>query len=137
MALTDIQKLRIEVQDTAIEFPFLADEEYQYLLDKNNQSIKKASLEAARLILFKLSINASDETVSVFSIKGSQAAKAYMEALKLYITNQALNPLLMDGTVYAGGISKQDYEQNNSDSDNLVPDLKPQQQVENYNPFLL
>ena len=125
MALTDVQKLRIEVQDTSVEFPLLSDEEYQYILDKNNQSIRKASLDAARVILFKLSIESVDNVVSVFSIKGSQAARAYMEALKLFINNQALNPLMFDGTVYAGGISKTDYLTNNSNPDNVVPDIKP------------
>ena len=125
MALTDVQKLRIEVQDTSVEFPLLSDEEYQYILDKNNFSIRKASLDAVRMILFKLSIESVDDTVSVFSIKGSQAAKAYMEALKLFINNQALNPLLFDGTVYAGGISKSDYADNEQNPDNIIPDTKP------------
>lgn len=139
MALTDVQKLRIEVQDTSVEFPLLSDEEYQYILDKNNSSIRKAALDAARMILFKLSIESVDDTVSVFSIKGSQAAKAYMEALKLFINNQALNPLVLDGTVYAGGISKTDYAANASNSDNIIPDLKPAeyQPPSNENPFLL
>ena len=139
MALTDVQKLRIEVQDTSVEFPLLSDEEYQYILDKNNLSIRKASLDAARMILFKLSIESVDDTVSVFSIKGSQAAKAYMEALKLFINNQALNPLVLDGTVYAGGISKTDYAANAANSDNIIPDLKPAeyQPASTANPFLL
>ena len=138
MALTDVQKLRIEVQDTSVEFPLLSDEEYQYILDKNNSSIRKAALDAARMILFKLSIESVDDTVSVFSIKGSQAAKAYMEALKLFINNQALNPLVLDGTVYAGGISKTDYEANAANTDNIIPDLKPAEyQPSTTNPFLL
>lgn len=139
MALTDVQKLRIEVQDTSVEFPLLSDEEYQYILDKNNLSIRKSSLDAARMILFKLSIESVDDTVSVFSIKGSQAAKAYMEALKLFINNQALNPLALDGTVYAGGISKTDYAANAANPDNIVPDLKPAEYVASSaaNPFLL
>lgn len=139
MALTDVQKLRIEVQDTSVEFPLLSDEEYQYILDKNNLSIRKAALDAARMILFKLSIESVDDTVSVFSVKGSQAAKAYMEALKLFINNQALNPLVLDGTVYAGGISKTDYAANAANSDNIIPDFKPveYQPASTANPFLL
>lgn len=139
MALTDVQKLRIEVQDTSVEFPLLSDEEYQYILDKNNLSIRKAALDAARMILFKLSIESVDDTVSVFSIKGSQAAKAYMEALKLFINNQALNPFVLDGTVYAGGISKTDYAANAANTDNIIPDLKPAEYVASStaNPFLL
>lgn len=125
MALTDVQKLRIEVQDTSLEFPLLSDDEYQYILDKNNQSIRKASLDAARVILFKLSIESVDNVVSVFSIKGSQAARAYMDALKMFINNQALNPIAFDGTVYAGGISKSDYEANNLNPDNIIPSIIP------------
>lgn len=137
--LTPVQKLRIEVQDTSLEFPLLSNDEYRYILDKNNQSIRKASLDAARVILFKLSIESVDNVVSVFSIKGSQAARAYMDALKMFINNQALNPIAFDGTVYAGGISKSDYEANNLNPDNIVTGIVPSIGSTNSstNPFLL
>ena len=139
MTFTEIQKVRVEVQDTSIEFPLLSDDEYAYILEKNNNSIRKASLDAARMILFKLSIESVDDTVSVFSIKGSQSAKAYMEALKLFVNNQALNPLMFDGEVYAGGISKTDYLANNNNPDNVVPDIKPAeyQPILYSNPFMI
>ena len=41
MAYTDIQKVRIEVADLDPGFPLLADDEYSYLLEKNNNSVEE------------------------------------------------------------------------------------------------
>ena len=76
MAYTDIQKVRIEVADLDPGLPLLADDEYAYLLEKNNNSVVRASVDAARIILLKLS-QQTDETVSIFSVKGSKAAEQY------------------------------------------------------------
>lgn len=144
MSFTILQEIRLAVGDTDPVFPLLTDSEYEYFLEKNNNSLRLASLAAARTILLKLSINSVDETVSVFSMKGSQAAKAYMDALKFFIKEQAMNPLAVYGEVYAGGISKTDYLANNSNPDNVVPDIKPteyqpmESQPNTYsNPFMI
>ena len=89
MAYTDIQKVRIEVADLDPGFPLLADDEYSYLLEENNNSIVRASVDAARIILLKLS-QQTDETVSIFSVKGSKAAEQYRLALELYIKNPSI-----------------------------------------------
>lgn len=125
MSFTILQEIRLAVGDTDPVFPLLTDSEYEYFLEKNNNSLRLASLAAARTILLKLSINSVDETVSVFSMKGSQAAKAYMDALKFFIKEQAMNPLAVCGEVYAGGISKTDYAANAANTDNIIPDTKP------------
>ena len=120
MAFTDIQKVRIEVADTDINFPILSDDEYEYLLEKNNDSIRFAGIDAARIILMKLSITATDQTVDIFSIKGAKAAEQYREALKLYLRSPELNPLSNTAMPYAGGISRSDMVSNNSNSDNVT-----------------
>lgn len=120
MAFTDIQKVRIEVADTDINFPILSDDEYEYLLEKNNDSIRFAGIDAARIILMKLSITATDQTVDIFSIKGAKAAEQYREALKLYLKSPELNPLANTAMPYAGGISRSDMVLNNSNSDNVT-----------------
>ena len=117
---TDIQKIRIEIQDTEPGFYILADEEIQYFLDKNNSSITRASLDAAKSILFKLSINSTDSTVDIFSVKGSKAAEQYREALKLYIKDQTLNPVFNNVGGYVGGISKSDMSDNDANLDNNI-----------------
>ena len=119
MAYTDIQKVRIEVADLDPGFPLLADDEYSYLLEKNNNSVVRASVDAARIILLKLS-QQTDETVSIFSVKGSKAAEQYRLALELYIKNPQLNPLYNNLKGYVGGVSISDMEANNADLDNNI-----------------
>ena len=119
MAYTDIQKVRIEVADVDPGFTLLADDEYSYLLEKNNNSIVRASVDAARIILLKLS-QQTDETVSIFSIRGSKAAEQYRLALELYIKNPQLNPLYNNLQGYFGGVSISDMEANNANPDNNI-----------------
>ena len=119
MAYTDIQKVRIEVADLDPGFPLLVDDEYTYLLEKNNNSIIRASVDAARIILLKLS-QQTDETVSIFSVKGSKAAEQYRLALELYIKNPQLNPLYNNLQGYFGGVSISDMEANVANPDNNI-----------------
>ena len=119
MALTDIAKVKIEVADLAPDLPLLSNDEYMYLLDKNNNSIVRAAVDAARIILLKLS-QQTDETVSIFSVKGSKAAEAYRLALELYIKNPQLNPLYNNLRGYFGGVSISDMEANNTNADNNI-----------------
>jgi hypothetical protein len=107
----------------------LHDDEITYMLQKHNGVVRKASLDAARILLFKLSMS-GDSQVGILSVKGSRVAAEYREALKLYLTNPHLNPIL-DGLgsyvddngktqnpVYAGGISNSDMKQNDANPDN-------------------
>ena len=119
MAYTDIQKVRIEVADLDPGLPLLADDEYAYLLEKNNNSVVRASVDAARIILLKLS-QQTDETVSIFSVKGSKAAEQYRLALELYIKNPQLNPLYNNLQGYFGGVSISDMEANVANPDNNI-----------------
>ena len=119
MAYTDIQKVRIEVADLDPGFPLLADDEYSYLLEKNNNSIVRASVDAARIILLKLS-QRTDETTDVFSVRGSKAAEQYRLALELYIKNPQLNPLYNNLKGYVGGVYISDMDANNSNADNNI-----------------
>lgn len=114
--LTDIQKLRIEIGDTDVSFPILDDQSYQYFLDKNNSSISRASIDAARAVLFQLS-TMNSETVSVFSVKNT-SAETYRQALLLYIKNQDLNPIYQNLQGYFSGISVSDMKTNNDNPDN-------------------
>lgn len=111
-----VQDVRLELGDVS-DFPIMADSEIQYFLDKNDGSVKRASLDVAKTMLFKLSMTSS-ETVDIFSINGSRAAAQYMEALKMYIKSPDLNPMLQLASPYAGGISKSDMQANNANSDN-------------------
>lgn len=118
MALTDIQKLRVEVGDTDVSFPILDDTSYGYFLEKHSNNLNRAGLDAARAILFQLSTRNS-ETVDVFSVKNT-SAESYRQALLLYIKDPNLNPLYKNLKGYFGGVSISDMEANNANLDNNI-----------------
>lgn len=114
-----IQALRYELGDTSPELPIMSDEEYQYFLSKNDYVIRRAAMDAAKSIMLKLSMR-SDETIDIFSVKGSSAAKNYIQALQMYIKNPDLNALYEKVQGYAGGISLSDMQANDSNLDNNI-----------------
>ncbi len=114
-----IHALRIELGDTSPEFPIMSDAEYSYFLNKNDWNVRRASMDAAKSIMLKLSMR-TDETVDIFSIRGTAAAKNYMQALQLYIKNPDLNSLYDKVQGYAGGISKSDMQANDANLDNNI-----------------
>ena len=118
MSLSDIQKVKIEVGDTEIGFPFLDDESYQYFLDKNNNSIPRASVDAAKAILFQLSTR-SAESIDIFAFKNN-SAEAYRQALLLFIRDPNLNPLYSNLKGWFGGVSISEMQENNANPDNNV-----------------
>jgi hypothetical protein len=127
-----IHALRIELGDTSAEFPIMSDDEYNYFLGKNDWNIRRASMDAAKSIMIKLSIR-TDETVDIFSIKGSSAAKNYMQALQLFIKNPDLNAMYDKVQGYASGISKSDMQSNNANLDNNII-VQPTSETFTYRP---
>lgn len=114
-----IKAIRIELGDTSPEFPILSDDEYRYFLDKNDWSIRRAAMDAAKSMMLKLSMR-PNESVDVFSINGTGTAKQFMQALQMYISNPDLNPIYQNAMPYAGGISKSDMDANDADLDNNI-----------------
>ena len=114
-----IHALRIELGDVSSEFPIMSDDEYTYFLGKHDWNIQRASMDAAKSIMLKLSMR-TDETVDIFSIKSSSAAKNYMQALQLFIKNPDLNSMYDKIQGYAGGISKADMQANYDNLDNNI-----------------
>lgn len=119
MAYTLIQQVKLEVADLDPAFPLLSDPDYEYLLLKHNNSVVRAAVDAARIILLILS-QRTDESVDVFSLRGSKSAEAYRLALELYIKNPQLNPLYNNLQGYFGGVSKSDMQANNDNCDNNI-----------------
>ena len=119
MAYTLIQQVKLEVADLDQAFPLLSDADYDYLLLKHNNSVVRAAVDAARIILLLLS-QRTDETVDVFSVRGSKAAEQYRLALELYIKNPQLNPLYNNLQGYFGGVSISDMAANNANCDNNI-----------------
>lgn len=131
MSLTLIQQVRFLVQDNVPGLYIISDDEIQYLLDKNSNNVNRAAVEAARIILFNLSMR-SDSVVDIFSVKSSSSAKAYIEALKLFIRDPNLSGVLSNINGYAGGISISDMQANDANLDNNIP-VPPSQSPEDYN----
>ena len=148
MAVTPemISACRTEVGDVVIELPILADSEYTYFLTKNSENIRRASLDAAKTILLKISLNSKDSVVDVLSIKTSMQADQYRKALQLYIKSPELNGMYSTVSAWAGGISKSDMQANvdNLDNNTVLPPVSAignQSQVDpktySTNPFLI
>ena len=117
MAWTDLQKLKMELSDSDPTFPLLPDDTYLYYLEKNNNNIPRATIDAAKAILMVLS-QRTDETVDIFSVRGSKVAENYRLALQLYLRDPSLNPILTTTKGYVGGVSKSDMLANDSVLDN-------------------
>ena len=135
----DILKVRMEVSDTEAGLYILPDVTYEYILNKNNGSIGRSAIEAARMILLRISLNSVDSVTDVLSIKTSKQAEAYRMALELFIKSPMLNPIIASAGGWAGNISKSEMQANNSNPDNYVTDLAKQSNlnIPNDNPFLI
>lgn len=120
MALTAIQSVRLLVQDNAVGFYFLSDDEIDFFLNRNNQNINRTALEAAKVILLQLSLRSSNDTVDIFSLSGSKAAEQYRMSLQLFLRDPSLNPVFANVTAYAGGISLADMQANADNTDNNI-----------------
>ena len=120
MALSEVQQVRLLIGDNTPGLYIIQDDEIEFLLERNNNNVNRTSVEAARVVLFKLSMDASDSRVDIFSIRSSQSAKAYMEALKLYIRDPNLNQVGNNIQGYASGISLEDMQANDANADNNI-----------------
>lgn len=117
MALTTIEQVRLLIQDNSPGLYLISDEELSFLLERNNDSVNRTSLEAAKIVLLNLSMR-GDESVDIFSLKGSKAAEQYRLALQMFIKDPSLNPVYQNLQGYFGGVSKSDMEANDAISDN-------------------
>lgn len=117
--LNNIQKVRVECADTDPTLPILPDSTYQYLLEKNYDSITRTAMDAARIILMHLAQRGTS-TVDIFTIKGSAAAESYRQALIMYIKDPNNNPILQNCQGWVGGVSVSQMQSNDSNLDNNI-----------------
>ena len=117
--LNNIQKVRVECADTDPTLPILPDSTYQYLLEKNYNSITRTAMDAARIILMHLAQRGT-ETVDIFTIKGAAAAESYRQALIMYIKDPNNNPILQNCQGWVGGVSVSQMQTNDSNLDNNI-----------------
>lgn len=119
-ATNPIDRVRLNVGDIWPDIELLSDADYQYFLDKYDGNENRASIDAARAILFKLSRMSRERTGDI-EVYGSDWARQYREALLMFINNPELTISL--AVPYAGGISKSDMLANDSNPDNVVREI--------------
>lgn len=119
MALSLIEQVRLLVQDNAVGFYFVSNDEIQFFLDRNSQSVNRTALEVAKVILLQLSLRSTQETVDIFSITGgAKASEQYRLALQLFLRDPNLNPVYQSISGYASGVSLSDMQANSDTLDN-------------------
>ena len=121
MAITPemIMQVRYELGDTDTALPWLSDDEITYYLTKHSESVVRAAVDGAKVILFRLS-STSDIQVDILAMRGAKTAESYRAALELFIKNPQLNGLLNNVQGYIGGTSLTDVQSNNNNPDNIV-----------------
>ena len=119
MALTLNQQVRLLCQDNTPGLYIISDDEIDFLLERNNNSVDKAVYEALQIMLRYLA-QRGDESIDVFSIRGSKAAEQMRLAIELYLKDPANNPLYKNLKGYVGGVSISDMDANNANLDNNI-----------------
>ena len=91
-APTLIQQVKFKVGDTSLNYPFLADSTYDWLLDKNSNNIIKAAIEALEMIINQISLSPeSIKTDAVDEVKASvPVLERRLNALKKQLTQAAI-----------------------------------------------
>lgn len=127
VTLTDDQKIflmRLTIGDVLNNpfYPMFADEEYQAFLNYTNGVVQRAIRMAAIGASMMLATINYKEVVGDEAI-WSNVSRDYQNALKSLISESAINAL-PDGIMpYASGISWADVNANNSNPDNVRPQL--------------
>lgn len=122
MTLNPIQQIRLEIALIGDAENLLLDEELQYFLDKHNGSVRRASLDAAKTVLFILSTRVH-EKIEMLEIWGHTWFENYMKTLQMYINDPNYSIALESAKAYAGGISVSDIRNNINNPDNLTVDV--------------
>lgn len=111
-----IDRIRLNVGDIWDDFEMLADSDYQYFLDAANGNENRATMDAARAILFKLTRLTRERTGDI-EVYGSEWFKNYMAALQLILKDPNIS--ISIAVPYAGGISRQDMLDNRLNPDTV------------------
>jgi hypothetical protein len=119
VALSNIEAIRLLVQDNNVGFYFLTDTEIEFFLSRNSDNLNRTALECAKVILLQLSLR-GNESVDIFSVQNSKSASEFRASLELFLKSPQLNPALTSATGYVGGISYTDWAANVNTVDNII-----------------
>lgn len=117
--MDNISIVRLEVGLVGEAYGLLSDEEISYYLTKNNNNIRRASLDCAKTALFILSqlVHTKADVLEEWS---HDWYNNYYKSLKLYLSDPNYSFALSGASPYAGGISVTDIRENVNNSDNFV-----------------
>lgn len=120
MALTDVQKIKLELGLFGEADDILTDDEISYFLEKNNNNIKKACLDTAKTVLFYLAQLIHERSTADLEMWNHTWYENYMKTLEMYINNPSYNIDITSLKPYCGGISIADIRDNINNEDNLT-----------------
>ncbi len=108
--------IRLMIGDTQTLDQQLQDEELDYFLDRNDDSIRYASLDAVRALIARYSREA-DLRVGHTEVQGAQRARAYISLLE-QLESDVIG---MDIQILAGGQSRAEKAELAADPDGIMP----------------
>lgn len=111
-----VDRIRLNVGDIWDDIEYLTDADYQYFLDAANGNENRATMDAVRAILFKLTRMTRERTGDI-EVYGGDWFSNYMKALQLILKDP--NIAISLAVPYAGGISRSDMQANRCDPDNF------------------
>ena len=139
-----IDRLRLNVGDI-YPVEILDDATYTYYLTKNEDNERRATRELFTVLLFALS-RYTRERAGDIEVYGSEYFRNYLDAVKLAITNPAIDSIT--AIPFAGGISRSDMATRANDPDAVqkpfymgytagVPSYEKELILDPENPFLI
>ena len=117
--MDNVSIVRLEIGLVGEAYGLLSDEEISYYLTKNNNNIRRASLDCAKTALFILSqlVHTKADVLEEWS---HEWFNNYYKSLKLYISDPNFSFAINGAVPYAGGISVSDIRENINNVDNFV-----------------
>ncbi|ATW58224.1 hypothetical protein CNR37_00004 [Pseudomonas phage ventosus] len=111
-----VDRIRLNVGDIWDDMEYLTDADYEYFLAAAGGNERRATMDAARAILFKLTRMTRERTGDI-EVYGGDWFSNYMKALQLILKDPNISISL--AVPYAGGISRSDMQANRCDPDNF------------------